>query len=211
MMADEWVVNCLEPHPLQALVLASSGIQEDIKIWGPTAPEPQSTAAATMEEVVTTNTSRRQRAARRLGLRHDLLFSLVDQRHKRMKEEHAELRRDIEALDRGVGGGDMTARGQNLLARANRVNETQSSMYMVMDWLHGSVLAGRRGAQGHDSLADLLFQDTAMDADDELMLASDEDDEEEEDDEGEDDTDSAQGSESDDSGMVVGSPEAENG
>ncbi|GFH18858.1 WD_REPEATS_REGION domain-containing protein, partial [Haematococcus lacustris] len=109
MMADEWVVNCLEPHPLQALVLASSGIQEDIKIWSPTAAEPQFTAAATMEEVATTNTSRRQRAARRLGLRHDLLFSLVDQRHKRMKEEHAELRRDIEALDRGVGGGDMTA------------------------------------------------------------------------------------------------------
>ncbi|GFH24648.1 hypothetical protein HaLaN_22479 [Haematococcus lacustris] len=27
-----------------------------------------------------------------------------------MKEEHAELRRDIEELDRGVGGGDMTAR-----------------------------------------------------------------------------------------------------
>ncbi|KAL6750363.1 hypothetical protein V8C86DRAFT_3031103, partial [Haematococcus lacustris] len=200
MMADEWVVNCLEPHPLQALVLASSGIQEDIKIWGPTAPEPQSTAAATMEELLTVaaHVSACPRALHAITLEWSVWVKLQEvlgglSRHKRMKEEHAELRRDIEALDRGVGGGDMTARGQNLLARANRVNETQGSMYMVMDWLHGSVLAGRRGAQGHDSLADLLFQDTAMDADDELMLASDEDDEEEEDDEGEDDTDSAQG------------------
>ncbi|MCO5611216.1 hypothetical protein L7F22_065467 [Adiantum nelumboides] len=36
MMGDEQVVNCLEPHPY-ATVLATSGIDKDVKIWAPTA------------------------------------------------------------------------------------------------------------------------------------------------------------------------------
>jgi WD repeat-containing protein 42A len=37
-IGDEQVVNCLEPHPF-ATVLATSGIDSDIKIWMPTATE----------------------------------------------------------------------------------------------------------------------------------------------------------------------------
>eukprot|EP00245_Coleochaete_scutata_P006095 TRINITY_DN20231_c0_g1_i1.p1 TRINITY_DN20231_c0_g1~~TRINITY_DN20231_c0_g1_i1.p1 ORF type:complete len:558 (+),score=89.12 TRINITY_DN20231_c0_g1_i1:65-1675(+) len=38
--ADSRVVNCLEPHPMET-VLATSGIEEDIKIWTPTKHKPQ--------------------------------------------------------------------------------------------------------------------------------------------------------------------------
>ncbi|KAF2322671.1 hypothetical protein GH714_028204 [Hevea brasiliensis] len=38
MEADKHVVNCIEPHP-HATVLASSGIETDIKIWTPKALE----------------------------------------------------------------------------------------------------------------------------------------------------------------------------
>ena len=37
-MGDEQVVNCLEPHPF-VTVLATSGIDSDVKIWMPTATE----------------------------------------------------------------------------------------------------------------------------------------------------------------------------
>ncbi|KAG0472687.1 hypothetical protein HPP92_014544 [Vanilla planifolia] len=39
MEGDKDVVNCIEPHPF-APIFASSGIEHDIKIWTPTAPEP---------------------------------------------------------------------------------------------------------------------------------------------------------------------------
>lgn len=39
MEADRHVVNCIEPHP-HATVIASSGIEYDIKLWTPNAIEP---------------------------------------------------------------------------------------------------------------------------------------------------------------------------
>ncbi|XP_065017409.1 uncharacterized protein LOC135643997 [Musa acuminata AAA Group] len=39
MEGDKYVVNCIEPHPY-ATVIASSGIENDIKIWTPNAAEP---------------------------------------------------------------------------------------------------------------------------------------------------------------------------
>lgn len=38
--ADAHVVNCLEPHPFEGLTLATSGIDDSIKIWAPIAEEP---------------------------------------------------------------------------------------------------------------------------------------------------------------------------
>uniref|UniRef100_A0A0A8Y768 Uncharacterized protein n=1 Tax=Arundo donax TaxID=35708 RepID=A0A0A8Y768_ARUDO len=38
MEGDECIVNCIEPHP-HALTIASSGIDNDVKIWTPTAIE----------------------------------------------------------------------------------------------------------------------------------------------------------------------------
>jgi hypothetical protein len=38
---DADTVNCLEPHPHHLLAMATSGIEETVKVWGPTAEEPQ--------------------------------------------------------------------------------------------------------------------------------------------------------------------------
>jgi WD repeat-containing protein 42A len=38
MQGDKQIVNCLEPHPY-ATILATSGIEKDIKVWSPTTPD----------------------------------------------------------------------------------------------------------------------------------------------------------------------------
>ena len=38
---DHDTVNCLEAHPHHLLTLATSGIEDTIKLWAPTAAEPQ--------------------------------------------------------------------------------------------------------------------------------------------------------------------------
>ena len=39
MEADRHVVNCVQPHPYDP-ILATSGIDYDVKIWSPTAEQP---------------------------------------------------------------------------------------------------------------------------------------------------------------------------
>ncbi|KAK6946471.1 WD40 repeat [Dillenia turbinata] len=51
MEADKHIVNCIESHPHTA-VLASSGIEKDIKIWTPTASE-RATLPANIEQLLT--------------------------------------------------------------------------------------------------------------------------------------------------------------
>ena len=41
LQGDHDTVNCLEPHPHHLLTLATSGIEDTIKLWTPTAAEPQ--------------------------------------------------------------------------------------------------------------------------------------------------------------------------
>jgi len=48
---DNMVVNCLEPHPHLPLTLATSGIDDDIKIWAPTRPTPQEPPASPTPEL----------------------------------------------------------------------------------------------------------------------------------------------------------------
>lgn len=38
---DADTVNCLEPHPHHLLTVATSGIEDAIKLWTPSAEEPQ--------------------------------------------------------------------------------------------------------------------------------------------------------------------------
>uniref|UniRef100_A0A8C4RBV7 Uncharacterized protein n=1 Tax=Eptatretus burgeri TaxID=7764 RepID=A0A8C4RBV7_EPTBU len=38
--ADNHVINCLQPHPSQP-VIVTSGIDYDVKLWSPTSPEPE--------------------------------------------------------------------------------------------------------------------------------------------------------------------------
>ncbi|PIK44278.1 putative DDB1- and CUL4-associated factor 6-like [Apostichopus japonicus] len=49
---DRHVVNCIQPHPTEP-ILATSGIDYDIKIWGPLADEPRLPSGA--EEVIRIN------------------------------------------------------------------------------------------------------------------------------------------------------------
>ena len=41
LQGDADTVNCLEPHPHHLLTLATSGIEDTIKLWTPSAEEPQ--------------------------------------------------------------------------------------------------------------------------------------------------------------------------
>ena len=42
---DADTVNCLEPHPHHLLTVATSGIEDTIKLWAPSAEEPQARGA----------------------------------------------------------------------------------------------------------------------------------------------------------------------
>ena len=57
---DTHVVNCLEPHPHHLLHLATSGIDEDVKLWAPTARERKPPDAARLME---TNLRQQARAS----------------------------------------------------------------------------------------------------------------------------------------------------
>ncbi|KAL4458237.1 hypothetical protein ABPG75_013102 [Micractinium tetrahymenae] len=46
LKGDHDTVNCLEPHPSHLLTIATSGIEDTIKLWAPTAEEPQVLGAA---------------------------------------------------------------------------------------------------------------------------------------------------------------------
>lgn len=41
LRGDDDTVNCLEPHPHHLLTVATSGIDDTVKLWTPTAEEPQ--------------------------------------------------------------------------------------------------------------------------------------------------------------------------
>jgi len=54
LQADEHVVNCLQPHPTEPL-LASSGIDHDIKLWAPMGEDSHFDAALADEVTATTD------------------------------------------------------------------------------------------------------------------------------------------------------------
>ena len=51
--ADKDIVNCIEPHPHEAMTLATSGLENDCKIWQPTAT--QTTVPEDMCDLVARN------------------------------------------------------------------------------------------------------------------------------------------------------------
>ncbi|KAK8916080.1 hypothetical protein KSP39_PZI022699 [Platanthera zijinensis] len=75
MEGDKDVVNCIEPHPFDPL-FASSGIENDIKIWTPSALE--SAPPVNMEEIK--QRKRRNRFCR-LTLPADLISQILALRH----------------------------------------------------------------------------------------------------------------------------------
>jgi WD repeat-containing protein 42A len=60
LKGDRHVVNCLEPHPHAFLTLATSGIEDDVKLWAPTAAEPVHLDAAA-QELMDVNQARQHR------------------------------------------------------------------------------------------------------------------------------------------------------
>eukprot|EP01103_Thecamoeba_quadrilineata_P011669 TRINITY_DN2831_c0_g1_i1.p1 TRINITY_DN2831_c0_g1~~TRINITY_DN2831_c0_g1_i1.p1 ORF type:complete len:462 (-),score=70.58 TRINITY_DN2831_c0_g1_i1:959-2344(-) len=74
MKGDKHVVNCLEPHPRQP-VLATSGIEHDIKIWAPTAEKPFDIATA--KEVMELNKRKREEDEPPSFLREEMLTNLL--------------------------------------------------------------------------------------------------------------------------------------
>ena len=75
LRADRQIANCVEPHPQEALVLATSGLQHSAKIWAPTAPD--STVPGDMEECMKENKPDRDthQAANLLDSAYAFLYS----------------------------------------------------------------------------------------------------------------------------------------
>eukprot|EP00850_Spirogloea_muscicola_P003073 SM000012S25335 [mRNA] locus=s12:455999:459391:+ [translate_table: standard] len=96
LKGDAHVVNCLEPHP-SAMVLATSGIDSDVKIWMPTAEAPRS-LPPNITKVVEDN--RRARRAelftRSTDATPDFIRHLLRSRHRLLQELDEE----------DIGGGD---------------------------------------------------------------------------------------------------------
>lgn len=84
---DKYVVNCIEPHPY-ATMLASSGIEKDIKIWTPNLQEPA--PPVDLEEIKRP----RRGLPHRLGLPEDLarqIFVLQRRETAEVESENVEL------------------------------------------------------------------------------------------------------------------------
>uniref|UniRef100_A0A7S3QS69 Uncharacterized protein n=4 Tax=Dunaliella tertiolecta TaxID=3047 RepID=A0A7S3QS69_DUNTE len=77
LRGDAWVVNCLEPHPWQPLVLATSGIENTIKIWSPTSEGVQPLDQEKTKQVLDGNAAHRQRVARRAIIPPRMLLALL--------------------------------------------------------------------------------------------------------------------------------------
>eukprot|EP00898_Chlorokybus_atmophyticus_P009217 jgi/Chlat1/9297/Chrsp99S08502 len=75
LKGDSHVVNCLEPHP-GAMVLATSGIEDDIKIWTPTAPQPNP-LPENAQEIIRQNREHRERRPHAIEISPEVLMHLM--------------------------------------------------------------------------------------------------------------------------------------
>jgi hypothetical protein len=105
---DDDVVNCLEPHPFLPGHLATSGIDDTIKVWAPTAAE-RRPVSDDAERVIARN---RQARHAMLTLPQDVRAFMRWQRRRRLAglvdsddtgEEEEDF--DDDGDDDGVGGG----------------------------------------------------------------------------------------------------------
>ncbi|KAL3514963.1 hypothetical protein ACH5RR_021865 [Cinchona calisaya] len=84
MEADKHVVNCIEPHP-HTVVLASSGIENDIKLWTPKAIE-KATLPANIEKL----RPKTRRWMYHLASPEDLMLQLISLQRWRTSPERGE-------------------------------------------------------------------------------------------------------------------------
>ncbi|XP_020588560.1 DDB1- and CUL4-associated factor 8-like [Phalaenopsis equestris] len=105
MEGDADIVNCIEPHP-SAPLFASSGIENDIKIWTPTATE--LAPPVKMDEIK--QPKRRNRLCR-VGLPIDLISQIIALRHSASADggESLVVNGDLFDLLMRARGGDDSA------------------------------------------------------------------------------------------------------
>ncbi|KAJ4967038.1 hypothetical protein NE237_018887 [Protea cynaroides] len=84
MEADKNIVNCIEPHP-HATFLASSGIENDVKIWIPKASE-RTSLPVNLEQVK----RQRRRLLYRLSYPQELMFQILSLQGQRSRPDSVE-------------------------------------------------------------------------------------------------------------------------
>lgn len=91
--ADKHVVNCIEPHP-HTMMLASSGIENDIKIWTPKAID-----RATLPTNIELRRPKPRRWMHRMISPEDLMLQLASLQRRRTRQERSgessDVRRDL--------------------------------------------------------------------------------------------------------------------
>ncbi|XP_031475334.1 uncharacterized protein LOC116247340 isoform X1 [Nymphaea colorata] len=105
MEGDKDVVNCVEPHP-HATVLATSGIENNIKIWTPKASEPVP-LPTTIEEVKSDRRSRWSRFFTPNDLMmHILSRSNAERQHNAGEDDNLEIVEYVMSFTDGDGSSD---------------------------------------------------------------------------------------------------------
>eukprot|EP00241_Pyramimonas_parkeae_P003773 CAMPEP_0114232874 /NCGR_PEP_ID=MMETSP0058-20121206/4850_1 /TAXON_ID=36894 /ORGANISM="Pyramimonas parkeae, CCMP726" /LENGTH=646 /DNA_ID=CAMNT_0001344399 /DNA_START=148 /DNA_END=2089 /DNA_ORIENTATION=- len=104
---DEYIVNCLSPHPSRPLVLATSGIENSAKVWTPTAPEDtfdQEEADQVMLRNQAANAAEDERPSVRFT--PEMLMRIVHRyRHHGVRPQRNQRQRERELAARGREGG----------------------------------------------------------------------------------------------------------
>ncbi|KAI3435675.1 hypothetical protein D9Q98_001733 [Chlorella vulgaris] len=77
LRGDDDTVNCLEPHPHHLLTVATSGIDDTVKLWTPTAEEPQVLGAAAERQMAANLHGQGSAAAPRMVIGPDVLAMLL--------------------------------------------------------------------------------------------------------------------------------------
>ncbi|WIA43907.1 hypothetical protein OEZ86_010313 [Tetradesmus obliquus] len=101
---DEEVVNCLEPHPLLPHVLATSGIEHDIKIWAPTAPQPQPPNPTSLRAAMAANRRGREASREVMSEPEQWLLQLLAAQRRRSRATERLRRAEAAAGAAGRGG-----------------------------------------------------------------------------------------------------------
>ncbi|EFN54263.1 hypothetical protein CHLNCDRAFT_135819 [Chlorella variabilis] len=102
LKGDADTVNCLEPHPQHLLTMATSGIEDSIKLWAPTAEEPQVLGAAAERRMAANQAA--QGEERRMFISPEMLQLLLRSRqleamHSSDSEEGEEEDEDDEDVE----------------------------------------------------------------------------------------------------------------
>ncbi|WIA23425.1 hypothetical protein OEZ85_000180 [Tetradesmus obliquus] len=110
--ADEEVVNCLEPHPLLPHVLATSGIEHDIKIWAPTAQQPQPPNPTSIRAAMASNRRGRDTSREVMSEPEQWLLQLLAAQRRRSRATERLRRAEAAAAAGGGGSGRQAAATQ---------------------------------------------------------------------------------------------------